>query len=77
MEKLKDSRGHPFIYLYETQVEKESKEGKKNAAKGSNNVDLGNSVIPFLSWLFSVYFFRLFLCPFSDLLKATSHHFVR
>lgn len=29
MEKLKDSRGHPFIYLYEMQEEKKSKEGKK------------------------------------------------
>lgn len=28
MEKLKDSRGHPFIYLYEIE-EKKSKEGKK------------------------------------------------
>lgn len=53
MGKLKDSRGHPFIYLYETQVRKESREGKESAAKGSNDVDPENLVVPFLSQLFS------------------------
>lgn len=76
MGKLKDSRGHPFIYLYETQVRKESREGKESAAKGSNDVDPENLVVPFLSAFLRVYFFRLLFYPLPDLSKATSHRFV-